>query len=56
LNGGIYYLDLATFHDKEIFAQDIQADATTPMNAQKTAEYVISRMVNIIEWMRRSSS
>ena len=25
------------------------------MNAQKTAEYVISRMVNIIEWMRRSS-
>ena len=55
LNGGIYYLDLATFQDKEIFAQDIQAD-DTPMNAQKTAEYVISRMVNIIEWMRRSSS
>jgi hypothetical protein len=35
LNGGIYYLSLATFHDKEIFAQDIQAD-DTPMNAQKT--------------------
>jgi hypothetical protein len=55
LNGGIYYLDLVIFHGTEIFAQDIQAD-DTPMNAQKTAEYVISRMVNIIEWMRRSSS
>ena len=55
LNGGIYYLSLATFHDAEIFAQDIQAD-DAPMNAQKTAEYVISRMVNIIEWIRRSSS
>lgn len=55
LNGGIYYLDLAAFHDKEIFALDIQAD-DAPMNAQKTAEYMINRMVNIIEWMRRSSS
>ena len=52
LNGGIYYLNLITFHDKELYAQDIQAD-DSPMNAQKTAEYVISRMVNIIEWMRR---
>lgn len=53
-NGGIYYLGLAIVHDKEIFAQDIQRDDPL-MNAQKTAEYVISRMVNIIEWMRRSS-
>lgn len=54
LNGGIYYLSLVTFHDEEIFAHDIQAN-DPPMNVERTAEYMLSRMVNIIEWMRSSS-
>lgn len=51
LNGGIFYLDFVTTSGNEIVVQDIQQNGD-PMDAWKTAEYVIDRMVNIIEWIR----
>ena|SRR5215467_4144489 len=52
LNGGIYYLNFVTSSGNEMAAQDIQKDGN-PMDARKTAEHVIDRMLNILEWTGR---
>lgn len=51
LNGGIYYLNFAALSDTEIVVQDIQSNAGS-MDARKTAEYAVDRMLNILEWTR----
>jgi hypothetical protein len=48
LNGGIYYLDFVAISDAELALQDIQQNGDS-MDEEKTAVYVIERMVNIIE-------
>jgi hypothetical protein len=52
LNGGIYYLNFAAVSDTEIVVQDIQKNDGS-MDARKAAEYVVERMLNILEWIRR---
>lgn len=49
LNGGIYYLNFTPISDTQIVVHDIQA-GSDPMDPCETAEYVIDRMLNIIEW------
>jgi hypothetical protein len=52
LNGGIYYLNFASLCDTKVVVQDIQRNGGS-MDARKTAEYVVDRMLNILEWTRR---
>jgi hypothetical protein len=51
LNGGIYYLNFAALSDTKVVVQDIQRNGGS-MDARKTAEYVVDRMLNILEWTR----
>ncbi len=51
LNGGIYYLNFAALSDTAVVVQDIQRNGGS-MDARKTAEYVVERMLNILEWTR----
>jgi hypothetical protein len=51
LNGGIYYLNFAALSDTAVVVQDIQRNGGS-MDALKTAEYVVERMLNILEWTR----
>lgn len=51
-DGGIYYLNFTAVSDTEIAVRDIQRDGDS-MDALKTAEYVVDRMLNILEWTRR---
>ncbi len=51
LNGGIYYLNFAAASGTEIVVRDIQSKGGS-MDARKTAEYVLDRMLNILEWTR----
>ena len=51
LNGGIYYLNFAALSDTKVVVQDIQRNGGS-MDARKTAEYVVDRMLNILEWSR----
>jgi len=52
LNGGIYYLNFTVLSDTKVVVQDIQRNSGS-MDARKTAEYVVDRMLNILEWTRR---
>ena len=49
LNAGIYYLNFTALSDAQIAIQDIQRSGN-PMDPRKTAEYVVERMLNILEW------
>ena len=51
LNNGIFYLNFVAFSDNRLFVQDIQRDVD-PMDALTTAQQVVDRMLNIIEWTR----
>lgn len=51
-DGGIYYLNFTAVSDTEIAVRDIQREGDS-MDALKTAEYVVDRMLNILEWTRR---
>lgn len=51
LNNGIFYLNFVALSDNRLSVQDIQKDVD-PMDASTTAEQVVDRMLNIIEWTR----
>ena len=51
LNGGIYYMNFAAASNAEIVVHDIQRNDGS-MDAQKAAEYVVERMLNILDWTR----
>lgn len=54
MNGGIYYLNFVAVSDTQIEVRDIQNDSDS-LDARRTAEYVVDRMLNILEWTRAAN-
>jgi hypothetical protein len=55
LNGGIYYLNFFYQAGTGVVVQDIQRERDF-MGPRKAAEYVLDRMLNILEWTRSYAS